>query len=239
MKTSILNARTVAIVKPLITEKRTGANGEFEVKSILVRIAVDRDYKTTRTENGKTISEYATDFWLAKLTGNVAQAFADNCTDTREDGKLISRHLLLDGSYESYQSVKKQKVHVTPQIELNGMIYNLSFDTEADVQTTNTIFIVNQFKFLDKKPEKITPNTGTTVASVGSVTPVIQVTAGQPVQQPQPMQPAQSYQPIPTNVGAAQQQSQPIMSAPVQMPQAPMGAVPVVGQDFAGKEAPF
>ena len=48
MKTSILNARTVSIVRDLRVEKRQGANGEFESKDILFRIAVDRDYKVTR-----------------------------------------------------------------------------------------------------------------------------------------------------------------------------------------------
>ena len=123
MKTSILNARTVAIVRDLRVEKRQGANGEFESKDILFRIAVDRDYKVTRQENGKTISERPTDFWLAKATRNVAQIFADHCSATKEDGKLISRHLLLSGNFENYQNTRNVKAKVQPQVNINGSAF--------------------------------------------------------------------------------------------------------------------
>ena len=43
MKSTILDARTVSVVRDLRVEKRQGVNGEFESKDILVRIAVDRD----------------------------------------------------------------------------------------------------------------------------------------------------------------------------------------------------
>lgn len=168
MKSCILDARTVTIVRDLKVEKRQGVNGEFESKDILVRIAVDRDYKVTRTENGKTISEYPTDFWLAKFTGAVAQVFADHCTSTKEDGKLVSRHLLLSGNFENYTNTRKVKVQ--PQVNIGGQIYQL--DLEVDVpNNNNTIFVVDSMKFLDKNPESTPAQTGTTVTTA-SVTPV-------------------------------------------------------------------
>ena len=195
MKTCLLDARTVAIVRDLRVEKRQGVNGEFESKDILVRIAVDRDYKVTRTENGKTISEYPTDFWLAKFTGNVAQIFADHCAGTKEDGKLVSRHLLLNGNFESYKGVRK----VTKQINVNGQLYNVEFDVEVD----NTIFIVDSMKFLDKNPSSTTQaNTSsvvtvTPVASAQVATPVAPVAPTAPVAPVAPAQPvAVASQPV-------------------------------------------
>ena len=183
MKTSILDARTVAIVRPLKTETKQGANGTFESKDILVRIAVNRDYKVTRVENGKTISEYPTDFWLAKFTGNLAQIFADNCCATKEDGKLASRHLLLSGSFENYTNTRK--VHVTPQVNINGMLYQLELDVDVP-NNNNTIFVVDGITFLDSNPAKAQA-TATPAVTMAVATPVAQpVTApvAQPVAQP-------------------------------------------------------
>ena len=232
MKTSVLDARTVAIVRDLRTEKRTGANGEFEVKDILIRIAVDRDYKTTRTENGKTISEYPTDFWLAKATGNVAQAISDYCTAKKEDGKLVSRHLLLSGNFETYQ--KNRNVKETVQVNIGGQLYNIAVD--LNVPDTNTIFMIDEFKFLDKNPE----NTGATATPVAtaSVTPVATPVA-QPAVAPAPV--AQPVQPV-----AVAPVAQPtvMVAQPVAQPVADMGTAmnpPVVDPNFApaGQTAPF
>lgn len=227
MKTCLLDARTVAIVRDLRVEKRQGVNGEFESKDILVRIAVDRDYKVTRTENGKTISEYPTDFWLAKFTGNVAQIFADHCAGTKEDGKLVSRHLLLNGNFESYKGVRK----VTKQINVNGQLYNVEFDVEVD----NTIFIVDSMKFLDKNPSSTTQaNTSgvvtvTPVASAQVATPVAPVAPTAPVAPVAPAQP----------VAVASQPVQ--VSAPVAVDMSVAMNPPVVDPNFvpAGTTAPF
>ena len=172
MESTILNARTVAIVKDLKVEKRQGINGEFESKDILVRIAVDRDYKVTRQENGKTIQEHPTDFWLAKFTGDVAQIFADHCTATKEDGKLVSRHLLLSGNFENYTNTRKVKVQ--PQVNIGGQLYQLDLDVDVP-NNNNTIFVVKSLKFLDKNPISAQPVTATTVTTA-SVTPVSAVT---------------------------------------------------------------
>ena len=190
MKSTILEARTVTVVRELKVEKRTGVNGEFESKDILIRIAVDRDYKVTRTENGKTISEYPTDFWLAKATGPLADVINNYCTATKEDGKLVSRHLLLSGSFENYTNTRKVKVQ--PQVEINGVMYQL--DLETEVPSNNTIFVIDSIKFLDKNPETMQAQTANTVttATVTPVTPV-PVTQAAPVQQaPQAIQVVQT-----------------------------------------------
>ena len=241
MKTSILNARTVAIVRDLRVEKRQGANGEFESKDILFRIAVDRDYKVTRQENGKTISERPTDFWLAKATGNVAQIFADHCSATKEDGKLISRHLLLSGNFENYQNTRNVKAKVQPQVNIGGQIYQLDLEVEVPVDyNNNTIFIVDSIEFLDSNPANrtTTANTGATVSSaVATPVTATPATVAQPVQAPVQTAPAQT-------ASAPVAQAQPVQVAPqaVAQPvqaQAPIMNPPVVGAGFDGQTAPF
>lgn len=237
MKSTILDARTVTVVRDLKVEKRQGVNGEFESKDILVRIAVDRDYKVRRVENGKTIEEYPTDFWLAKFTGAVAQVFADHCTSTKEDGKLVSRHLLLSGNFENYTNTRKVKV--APQVNIGGQIYQL--DLEVDVpNNNNTIFVVDSMKFLDKNPESAPAQTGTTVTTA-SVTPV--GPAPVPVAQPvAPVaQPAQAVAPVQVAPQAVAQA--PVAVAPVAQAVDLAGAMnpPVVDPNFVqtGETAPF
>ena len=222
MKSTILDARTVSIVRELQVEKRNGINGEFESKDILVRIAVDRDYKVTRTENGKTIQEYPTDFWLAKFTGAVAQAFADHCTATKEDGKLISRHLLLNGNFENYTN--NRKVKLQPQVNIGGQLYQL--DLETEVPSNNTIFVVDSMKFLDKNPANNTTTTGTTVTTA-SVTPVGVAPVAQAVPAVAPV--AQTVAPAVAPVAQAVPAQVPVMNPPVVDP----NFVP------AGQTAPF
>lgn len=237
MKSTILEARTVALVRELRTETRNGSNGTFEFKDILIRIAVDRDYKVRKTENGKTIEEYPTDFWLAKATDKVAQALSDFCTATKEDGKLVSRHLLLSGNFENYS--KPRKVNVKPDVNIGGQIYHLEIETE--VLSNNTIFMIDSFKFLDKNPESVSANNSTTV-SYASVTPVGVAPAPVQVAQPTMAAPVQATQ---QTVATPVQVAQPAMAAPV-APQ-PVANVatamnpPTVNPDFVpgGTNLPF
>lgn len=163
----VMDCRTVSIVKPLTVEQRNGINGSFESKEVLFKIAVDRDYKVTRMVNGKPEQSNPTDFFLAKAVGNTAQAFADYCTAKKEDGKLVSRQLLLTGHFETYQ--KDRPVTQTVAVNLGGQMYNV--DVTLSVTETNYIFIVDKMKFLDYKPQGA--QTGTTQAVVvGTPVPV-------------------------------------------------------------------
>lgn len=258
MKSCILEARTVSIVRDLKTEQRQGANGAFESKDILFRIAVNRDYKVTRQENGKTISEYPTDFWLAKATGNLAQIFADNCCHKKADGKLQSRHLLLSGSFENYTSTRK--VNVQPQVNIGGQLYQLNLD--VDVPTTNTIFIVDGITFLDSNPNTQQAVSGTTVTAV-TATPVpvgTSVPANGAVPVPVSTVPTPATNSVPTPVVAPEAQvpvqtpAQTVASQPVPQAQpvitTPQSTTPVVtapmnppvvdnGFSTTGIEAPF
>lgn len=223
MKSTILDARTVSVVRDLRVEKRQGVNGEFESKDILVRIAVDRDYKVRRVENGKTIEEYPTDFWLAKFTGAVAQVFADHCTGTKEDGKLQSRHLLLSGNFENYTNTRK----VTKQVNIGGQLYEVEFEVDNN---QNTIFVVDSMKFLDKNPANATTQNN---GGVVSVTPVAMA---QPVAPATPVAPAPVAQPA-TPVAMAQ----PVQVATQAVDMSQAMNPPVVDPNFvpAGQTAPF
>ena len=241
MKACILEARTVALVRDLKVEQRQGANGTFESKDILFRIAVNRDYKVTRQENGKTISEYPTDFWLAKATGPLAQIFKDNCCKIKEDGKLVSRHLLLSGSFENYTNTRK--VQVQPQVDINGQIYQLNLEVDVP-NNTNTIFIVDGITFLDSNPDKQPPVTSTTVTSATAVpVPTPQPTqTAQPVATPAQTAPVQNTQPVATPAQTTTPVATPVASAAT--PANPVaGAMnpPVVGAEFSvtGEQAPF
>lgn len=241
MNTSILRARTVSIVRDYRVEKRQGANGEFEAKDILFRIAVDRDYSITVTENGITGKKRPTDFWLAKCSGDVAERFNKYCTAKDEQGKLVSRHLLLGGNFEQYQ--KPRKVHATPQANINGQLMQFEFDIE--VPDTCTIFIVNDIEFLDGKKETAPANT-TPTATVASVTPVA-VAPTQAVPQTvatAPVAPVQVAQPVAQPVQVAQTVAQPVqvqVAQPVAQNLDTAMNPPVVAQSFnaTGETAPF
>ena len=228
MKSTILDARTVSVVRDLRVEKRQGVNGEFESKDILVRIAVDRDYKVRRVENGKTIEEYPTDFWLAKFTGAVAQVFADHCTGTKEDGKLQSRHLLLSGNFENYTNTRK----VTKQVNIGGQLYEVEFEVDNN---QNTIFVVDSMKFLDKNPANATTQNNGGVVSVTPVAMAQSVTPATPVA-PAPVTPD-------TPVAMAQPVAvaQPVQVATQAVDMSQAMNPPVVDPNFvpAGQTAPF
>lgn len=232
MNSSILRARTVAIVRDFKVEKRQGANGEFESKDILFRIAVDRDYQVSVTENGITGKKRPTDFWLAKCTGEVAERFNKYCTAKDEQGKLVSRHLLLGGNFEQYQ--KPRKIHATPQVNMNGQLVQLEFDME--VPDTSTIFIVNDIEFLDGKKNAEAPANTTLTATIASMTPVATAPVAQaPVQSVAPVAqaPVQTAQPVQVAV-APVTQAQPVDMSGAMNP-------PVVGAGFTpdGQTAPF
>ena len=240
MNSTILRARTVAIVREFKAEKRQGANGEFESKDILFRIAVDRDYQVSVTENGITGKKRPTDFWLAKCTGEVSERFNKFCTAKDEQGKLVSRHLLLGGNFEQYQ--KPRKIHATPQVNMNGQLVQLEFDME--VPDTSTIFIVNDIEFLDGKKNVETPANTTPTATIASMTPVgtapvqgaTPVQATTPVAQA-PVQTAPVVQPAATTPVAQPVQVAPVTQAPVADAMNP----PVVDSNFTpdGQTAPF
>lgn len=212
MNSTTLFARTVSIVKPYAVETLQGSNGEFEKKSILFRIAVDRDYTVQVTENGVVGKKHPTDFWLAKATGEVAERFNQYCTAKDANGKLVSRFLALGGNFEQYQ--KPRSVTLSGQVNCGGALYNV--ELTKDIPDTPTIFIVNDIRFLDSSKKNEQAAQGTAGAVTANATPV-------GVAQPQA---AQTAAPV-AQPAAAPVAQQPVAAAPVQQATPVAQAAPV------------
>lgn len=214
-------------VKELTSEKRQGNNGEYDAKSILFRVASDRNYTRTVMKDGKQVQERPTDFALCRANGALAEVIANHCTAKNGEGKLISRHLYLDGHFEMYQSKRNFKIENSP-VNIDGVTYNLNFDTKQNVD--GLIFVVDEMEFLDKKPTPTTQAQGVTVSNVSVVAPaqnaVADAVVGQPV--------AQTPQPIYAQAPVAQA---PVAQTPQQVAVA-MNA-PVVPEGYTGETAPF
>lgn len=255
MINATLTCQTVSIVKELAVEKRVNPTTgmQEEKKSIFFKIATNRRYKETRYENGKQIIDTVSDFWLAKAYGNNAQLIADHCSALNAEGKLISRKLLLTGSFEMYD--KEKSVTGTVQVNFGGQLYNMEV-TLPVLYNKEVIFNVEKIEFLDKNPVK-KENT----QPAATVTPVINAPApvqagSQTTTAPTQVQPAASEAPTQAATTATPQAAgqEQFMNPPSAQPaqQAPTAAtpaqatpattaVPTVNQGFVpeGQQTPF
>ncbi len=238
MLRTIANGRTVW-VKDLVVEKRQGPSGEFDAKSILFRIATNRNYTRTVTKDGQQVEERPTDFILCRANGATAQVIADNCSAVDANGKIISRHLELIGHIETYVTDRTFKIENLP-VAINGQTYNLNFDTTQKVD--GHIFIVDEIEFLDPKPQPKVQAGNVTVSNV-QVAPA----QTQPAQATAPVAPAQNV-PVQTapQVATPQVQTPAQAVAPVQVAQPVVqnpvaGAMnpPVVPEGYTGEASPF
>lgn len=221
-------------VKELQTEKRQGPNGEFDAKSILFRVASNRNYTRTVTKDGQQVEERPTDFILCRANGSTAQVIADNCSAVDANGKLISRHLNIYGHIETYVTDRTFKVENLPLSIANVGTVNVSFDTTQKVD--GHIFIVDEIEFLDPKPQPKVQAGQVTVSNVQvasaqtqtQATTAPQTTAQVPVQNAQPAQtPVQTAQPV----QATTPQAQPMATGAMNPPVVPDG--------YTGEGAPF
>lgn len=223
------NGRTVW-VKELVVEKRQGPNGEFDAKSILFKIATDRNYTRTVMKDGQQVEERPTDFILCRANGATAQVIKDHCTAVDPaTGKLISRQLGLVGHIETYQTDRTFNIKDMPLTIENVGTVNVTFDTTQRVD--GHIYIVDEIEFLGAKPQTKPVAGTTTVANVQVVQPQVQATPATPVASA----PAQAVpQAVPVQVTTAQTQ--------VAQPQAVVeGAMnpPVVPEGYTGETSPF
>lgn len=210
------NVRTVW-VKDLQIEKRQGNDGEYDSKTILFRVATQRNYKRTVEKDGQQVSEYPTDFITCRANGEVAQRIADYCSATDESGKFISRRLNIFGSIICYKGDRRfENVHVN----VNGVDGCISFNAPQD----NYMFIVDEFEFLDPPPKKDDSNNTSGISNVSFTTqPQTANTQGQTAQAPVQAQPA------PQNATQAQPtvQVQQVMNPPT------------IPEGYDGEECPF
>lgn len=218
MSTNII-ARTVSIIQPLqVTTREDGT----QYKSIIFKVAEKRRYKQNYldTKTNQMVNGYKSDFWLVKATGEVAEAFAKNCTAVDENGKLKSRYLYIEGRFETY--TKDRKVNVGVSAQAIGNYYGIALQgadlaIETAVPQTNTILNADVITYLDPNPNRndggqsvqiVAPATGVNYAQA-TVAPAVAQTAPAPA---------------------------PVMQAPVQTVQA---VAPVQVQAPVANETPF
>lgn len=179
-----LIGRTVAIAREYKEGTRKGNNGDFQFKEVFVRVAVDRGYKVTKADGSK---EKATDFFLVKFEGALAETFKNYASAMKDDGKggqkLQSRHIAISGSLETYDRPREyNKVHA---IALGDQTYNVQItDSLPD---TGYVIVARSLEFLDSNPNAgqatATPAPTATVLGVAQPAPVAQPVA-QPVATP-------------------------------------------------------
>ena len=151
-----LIGRTAKIVKPYEAVQRTGRNGAFESKMVMFSIATDRDYKSTVTNADGTISqERKTDFFVCRATGPIADLFNKYCSAIKEDGKLVSRRLYIQGHLEKYQATRTEQVQLP-----NGQVIQVNLPEEREV------IVVESIEFLDANPVKTQAQVAQVIATV-------------------------------------------------------------------------
>lgn len=229
-------------VKDIQVEKRQGPNGEFDAKSILFRIATNRNYTRPVMKDGQQVEERPTDFILCRANGKTAEVISDNCSAVDAEGKHVSRHLALYGHIETYVTDRTFKIENLP-LNIPGVgVINVSFDTTQKVD--GHIFVVDEIEFLDPKPQ---PKVQAGQATVSNV----QVAVAQPVQGQTVVTPqanatvAQPAIPAPTPVTVPQTtttvQANVAVAQPVQNTNPMAGAMnpPVVPEGYTGEVSPF
>lgn len=228
------NARTVW-VGDLKVENKVGADGKpYESKTILLKVASNRDYSVSKVVNGETSKVRPADFVFCKANGHIAQLIADYASGKSADGKLISRFVSLSGHLETY--VTQKTINIEKVISINGAMYKVPFSEVIDIDQTT--FVIREIEFLDSSEKsnnarntnqivEAVPAEGVPTEGVIAVTPQqIQQPAQTPVQQPvvqqapiqQPAQTVaqQPVQPVVQQQPAQQVTQQPVVQQPVQ-----------------------
>ena len=195
------NARTVWVGE-LKTESKVGADGQpYISKQILFRVASNRDYTVNKVVNGVTVKERPSDFIFCKATGSIAQAIADYASAKDATGKLISRHLSLHGSLETYTTYKDMQINAN----VGGQVQAIQFKAEVE----QTIFIVKELDFLDSS-SKATVATPVVGGAIPTTQPIVTATQTQAVAQTQIV-----TQPVQSQVATATVTQVPVTEVPV------------------------
>lgn len=189
--------RTARITHPYSVNTRNGRNGAFESRMLMLSAASDRDYKhSVQNADGTVTQERQSDFFNLRFGGPLADNAAKYLCAVDNNGKLISRRILVRGHIETYQAERESVV----QFVENGVTKQLG----VKLPETRQVYVVENFEFLDANP--VNKNSAPT-ATVVTAQPA-------PIAQPQApiAQPAQS----------APVQPQSVQSVPVAQPQAPV-----------------
>lgn len=144
MQTMNLIGRVGRITKPYSVQTFTGENGiQRQVGSIYFTVAVERNYSQRQTDDqGNVTRRPATDWFLVKASGPVADNFNKYCTAVDANGKLVSRLIAITGEVETYQ---KERL-VATDIPINGVVYHVE---NIPVNETNICINAEKIKYLD------------------------------------------------------------------------------------------
>lgn len=202
MQSCLLIGRTSMITKELTYTQLTNNAGQVNNQaSISFNLAVDRPYKAGPADaNGRR--QNPTDYIHCRATGPVAETFNKYCTAKREDGKLRSRHLALQGRFEVYTSTRKVEVP-KQQINIGGQVYEITVPA-VPVTQTNYVFVVTGMEFLDS-----VANSGNAGGAVAT----------------QPAQAQAVAMPVATQPAQIQTQAQPALMMPAPIAEMPEGAI--------------
>ncbi len=162
MQRFIADGNVVRITRGLQTF--TGNNGQ-QVPQLFFTLAVKRNYQAGQGDN----RDYPTDFIHCKVTGRNAEIFNQYCSQVDQTGKLISRHLMVEGEITQYKTTRKVEVPAF-QINLGGQLYNVQPDP-VEIPDTGTTLEVDRISFLDYKNNNNAQN-GQQVAQGTTITPV-------------------------------------------------------------------
>lgn len=221
MQRFICDGNVVRITRGLQTF--TGNNGQ-QVPQLFFTIAVKRNYQSGQGDN----RDYPTDYMHCKVTGRNAEIFNQYCSQVDANGKLVSRHLMLEGEITKYKTTRKVEVPAF-QVSLGGQLYNIQPDP-VEIPDEGTTLEVDRISFLDYKNgnaqngQVAQPVAGTIMPVAtpvaNSVAPV--ATVPQPVVAPAPV--VQTAQP---QVAAPVAQPTAQVAQPVQPVAQPVAPAPV------------
>jgi hypothetical protein len=218
MQRFIADGNVVRITRGLQTF--IGNNGQ-QVPQLFFTLAIKRNYQAGQGDNRK----YPTDFIHCKVTGRNAEIFNQYCSQVDQNGKIISRHLMVEGEITTYPTKRKVDVPAL-QVNLGGQLYNIQPDP-VEIDDTGYTLEIDRISFLDYKNGNVANNGATVQAqATAQVTPI----NAQPVQvapvnaQPvaQPVAPAPVAQAVSQPVVA---EAQPAMVQPTMVMNAPTEAV--------------
>lgn len=217
MQRFIADGNVVRITRGLQTF--TGNNGQ-QVPQLFFTLAIKRNYQAGQGDNRK----YPTDFIHCKVTGRNAEIFNQYCSQVDQNGKIISRHLMVEGEITTYQTKRKVDVPAL-QVNLGGQLYNIQPDP-VEIDDTGYTLEIDRISFLDYKNGNVVNNGATVQAqATAQVTPI----NAQPVAQPviQPVAPAPVAQAVAPVAQAVAPVAQPVVAEvqPAMVMNAPTEAV--------------
>lgn len=134
--------RTVRVAVPFKLNKAKDGN---EFASIYFSCASSRGVK-------KSDDKTDTDFILVKFTGKLADVMHEYASAVGNEGKLVSRHIFVDGHIETYQAERP--------VEFDTVIDGEEYTVKSTVKETRFVLVAEHVEFLDsaKKTEgKTTP----------------------------------------------------------------------------------